>query len=303
MPRKSRIDEPGMIHHVFARGIERRQIFNDDDDAEAFLARLEKLVLDTGTQILAFALIPNHFHLLLRRTGTPVSTFMQRLLTSYAIYFNKRHGRSGHLFQNRYKAIPCHSDQHFLELVRYIHLNPLKAGLVGTLEELGKFPYSGHKYLLGGNARAWFNPNIVLVHFGSNGPESRKAYQDFVAAGMAAETSVYESGCHIDYPASSLDIQEERPKQMAYHAAARLTSATDVDGIISEVCLSHCITQCELLSSSRRRAVAQARALLAYRMSKEMGLAGSEIGRRLSVSRSAASKMISKGGKLEAAQN
>ena len=102
MPRKSRIDAPGALHHIIARGIDRKNIFKDDKDRDNFLERLGDIIAETQTSCFAWALIPNHFHLLLKTGATPISTVMRRLLIGYAVSFNRRHGRYGHLFQNRY---------------------------------------------------------------------------------------------------------------------------------------------------------------------------------------------------------
>ena len=149
MPRGSRIDAAGALHHIMGRGIERRGIFADDEDRNTFLRRLEKILIETKTVCLAWALIPNHFHLLLRTGTAPIATIMRRLLTGYAQYYNRRHKRHGQLFQNRYKSILCQEEPYLLELVRYIHLNPLRAGKVKTLEELDAYPFSGHSALMG----------------------------------------------------------------------------------------------------------------------------------------------------------
>jgi len=132
-----------------ARGIERRKLFLDDADRQSFLDRLAIVLEETQTQCYAWALIPNHFHLLLRTGPTPVSKVMRRLMTGYAVTFNKRHKRAGHLFQNRYKSVVCEEDAYLLELIRYIHLNPLRAGLVKDLQELDKYPWAGHSAILG----------------------------------------------------------------------------------------------------------------------------------------------------------
>jgi len=147
MPRQPRLDAPGLLQHVMARGIERREIFKDDQDRQSFLERLALILDETQTQCYAWALIPNH--LLLRTSLTPLSKVMRRLMTGYAVTFNKRHKRSGHLFQNRYKSIVCEEDSYLLELIRYIHLNPLRAGLVKDLKELDKYPWTGHSAILG----------------------------------------------------------------------------------------------------------------------------------------------------------
>jgi len=132
-----------------ARGIERREIFRDDKDRISFLKRLALILEETQTQCYAWTLIPNHFHLLLRTGTVPLSKIMRRLMTSHAVRFNKRHKRSGYLFQNRFKSVVCEQDPYLLELIRYIHLNPMRAGLVKALEELDHYPWSGHSVILG----------------------------------------------------------------------------------------------------------------------------------------------------------
>jgi len=166
MPRKSRIDAPGSLHHIIARGIDRKNIFKDDKDRDSFLERLGGIFAETQISCFAWALIPNHFHLLLKTGATPISTVMRRLLTGYAVSFNRRHRRYGHLFQNRYKSILCQEDPYFLELVRYIHLNPLRAGLVNDLRSLDKYRYSGHAVILEKRKYSWQNTEYVLRLFG-----------------------------------------------------------------------------------------------------------------------------------------
>ena len=102
MPRLARLDAIGVLQHVIARGIERREIFTDDKDRQSFLDRLGDILGETKTECFAWALIPNHFHLLVRTGLAPLSQVMRRLLTGHAVVFNRRHRRSGHLFQNRY---------------------------------------------------------------------------------------------------------------------------------------------------------------------------------------------------------
>jgi len=203
MPRQARLDAPGVLQHVMARGIERRKIFWDDKDRSSFLERFAVILDDTQTQCYAWALIPNHFHLLLRTGPTPLSTVMRRLMTGYAVTFNIRHRRSGHLFQNRYKSVVCEEDPYLLELIRYIHLNPLRAGLVKDLKELDKYRWTGHSAIMGKRK----NPLVprlssknkqekpekylaektiedVLLHFGSKVREARRRYRQFVKNGV-----------------------------------------------------------------------------------------------------------------------
>jgi REP element-mobilizing transposase RayT len=118
MPRGPRLDAPDTLHHIMVRGIERRRIFEDTADHRDFVARLEVVVGATGLRVLAWALLPNHAHLLVRTGRQPLATAMRRLLTGYAVAFNHRHQRHGHLFQNRYKSIVVEEEVYFLELQR-----------------------------------------------------------------------------------------------------------------------------------------------------------------------------------------
>jgi REP element-mobilizing transposase RayT len=126
MPRQARLDAPGTLHHVIIRGIEKRPIVDDAVDREGFVSRMGKLAAETQTAIYAWALLENHAHILLRSSPYGLSRYMRRLLTGHAVVYNQRHNRHGHLFQNRYKSIVCDEEAYFLELVRYIHLNPLR---------------------------------------------------------------------------------------------------------------------------------------------------------------------------------
>ena len=138
MPRQARLDAPGTLHHVMIRGIEQRRIVDDDRDRQNLVSRMGRIATETQISIYAWALLPNHAHILLRSGPSGLSSYMRRLLTGYAISYNLRHRRYGHLFQNRYKSIVCEEDVYFKELVRYIHLNPFRAKLVKTLSELDK---------------------------------------------------------------------------------------------------------------------------------------------------------------------
>src|SRR3989339_2088778 len=116
MPRKSRIDAPGAMHHIIVRGIDRHKLFNNDEDRNNFLSRLGVILTETKTTCYAWALIPNHFHLLLRSGSVPISTVMRRLLTGYALWYNRAHRRHGHVFQNRFRSVLCQEDAYLVEL-------------------------------------------------------------------------------------------------------------------------------------------------------------------------------------------
>jgi REP element-mobilizing transposase RayT len=184
MPRGARIDAAGALHHVICRGIERRRVFRQDADREDFMQRLRDLLEETETICYAWALMPNHFHLLLRTGNAPLAKVLQRLLSGYVGAFNRRHGRLGQLFYNRYKSILCQEETYLLELVRYIHLNPLRAGLVRNLEGLDAYPFCGHGALTGSQPNDWQETDWILALFGRRRTVARRAFMAFMEKGV-----------------------------------------------------------------------------------------------------------------------
>jgi len=184
MPRKPRLDAPGVLHHVMGRGIERMNIFDNDTDRNDFLLRLASQCQKTRLIVYAWALMSNHFHLLLRTGTQPLSAVMKKILTGYVVNFNRRHARSGHLFQNRYKSIVCEDDPYLLELSRYIHLNPLRAGIVDGLKKLNNYPWTGHSALMGKVKRDWQDTETILDYFGKRRKEASVKYEEYVREGV-----------------------------------------------------------------------------------------------------------------------
>jgi REP element-mobilizing transposase RayT len=184
MPRQPRLDAPGVLHHVMVRGIERTALFRDDRDHADFVARLAALVPATGLTIYAWALVGNHAHLLVRTGPRPLPRVLRSLLTGYAGAFNRCHHRTGHLFQNRYKSVVVEEEPYLLELVRYLHLNPLRAGRVADLRALARYPWTGHSALCGTVPRPWQATAVILGRFARRAGPARTAYRAFVAAGV-----------------------------------------------------------------------------------------------------------------------
>jgi putative transposase len=184
MPRQARLDSPGTLHHVIVRGIEKKDIVQDKKDRKNMVARLGNLAEETKTIIYAWALMSNHMHILLKSGVGGLSLFMRRLLTGYAITYNIRHKRHGHVFQNRYKSIVCDEDAYFQELVRYIHLNPLRAKMVRTLSDLDRYPWCGHSVVMGKRKSEWQDVAYVLSWFGQGIPAGRKSYRRYIQEGV-----------------------------------------------------------------------------------------------------------------------
>jgi len=185
MPRQARIDAPGALHHIIIRGIERKAIFKDNADRTNFLKRLSRIVLETETVCYAWVLMTNHVHLLLKTGLAPIATVMRRLLTGYAVSFNRRHRRHGQLFQNRYKSFLCEQQLYLMELVRYIHLNPLRATrMVTDLKALKSYRWCGHSALMGKAEAKFQDTEFVLKLFGQSFRQARRAYESYVSKGI-----------------------------------------------------------------------------------------------------------------------
>jgi len=179
MARRPRIFAPGLLYHVIVRGNQRRKTFRCDEDYQAYLDRLDQYRAKCRVRVYAYCLMPNHVHLLVETGSTPLAKFMQGLQQSYTQHFNLRYRKVGHLFQGRYKAIICHRDKYLLALIRYIHLNPVRAKLATRPE---RYLYSGHNgYLTNGTAKIVEAAPILKLLGGKN------AYERFVLEGLGEE--------------------------------------------------------------------------------------------------------------------
>ncbi len=155
-----------MLHHVRARGSARQRLFQADAEREDVVQRLARVAEAEALRVYAWALLPNHFHLLVRTGRHPLARSMRSLLTGYAGAVNRRSQRSGHVLQNRYKSVVCDEAVYLLELVRSLHLHPLRARSVANLEGLAKYAYSGHVALGGTRAYGWQDTAAVFTQFG-----------------------------------------------------------------------------------------------------------------------------------------
>ncbi len=318
MPRQARLDAPGTLHHVMVRGIENRRIVADEKDRGTFLARLGEAATSTGMVIFAWALLPNHAHLLLRSGPVGLPAFMRRFLTGYAIDYNRRHRRHGHLFQNRYKSIVCEEDAYFRELVRYIHLNPLRAGLVRDLRHLDRYGGCGHAVVMGNVHYPWQDRGHVLSWFGRREKAAVKAYRQYVEDGIPlGRRPELVGGGLIRSLGGWSQVQSRRRKEervlsderilgggefvqrLLGEAEERIRHQLPADRrgrearrVVDRVCAEGRVSLEELQSGSRREAVSRARALLARRLVFELGVPQAETARLLGVTTPAIAKSL-----------
>ena len=337
MPRQARLDAPGVLQHVMARGIERRKIFWDDKDRTAFLERFGVILEETQTQCYAWALIPNHFHILLRTGATPLSTVMRRLMTGYAVTFNIRHRRSGHLFQNRYKSVICEEDPYLLELIRYIHLNPLRAKLIEDLKSLDKYPWSGHSVLIGkqknplvpemtsvtGDDKFLAEKTVenVLQFFGKKLKEARTNYRRFVEKGIKHGRREDLQGGGLVRSAGgdkrgllgrkkgerekgdqrilgSGDFVSQALKRANELHERSIKSRISLNELIKRVSTDRNIDLKDLISSKRKKDISNTRAIISYLAAIELRHSGAKIASELRLSEKSVSRCIERGKKL-----
>jgi putative transposase len=245
---------------------------------------------------------------------------MRRLLTGYAQGFNRRHRRRGHLFQNRYKSIVCEEDPYLLELVRYIHLNPLRASSVKNFGELDRYPWSGHRILLGRGKNSWQERKYVLRQFQRREEEAVRAYRRFMEegkdrgrrpdlvggglirslGGWSEVLSLRGQGEKVEYDARILggadfvsDILREADQRMRRYLPAREKGALK-ERIIKEMCKKEEVGEGELRLGGQARRVSRARAKVAWRLNREYGIPLAEIARDLGVCTSAIARAVRK---------
>lgn len=324
MPRKARIDAPGALHHIIARGIERRKIFYDNFDRDNFIERLGSVLTETNTPCFAWALIPNHLHLLLKTGSAPIATVMRRLLTGYAVSFNRRHRRHGQLFQNRYKSILCQEDLYLLELVRYIHLNPLRARIVKQLRELDKYPYCGHSVLMGKTKHEWQDTDYILRFYNGKYLTARRRYREFVekaltdgrrpelvggglvrSAGgwsvvksmrrgfdrMKGDERILGDGDFVETVLKK--AQEDLDRKSKLEAAGY-----SFDWLLGRVAKQLEIEPKKVMAPGKYAACVAARSLLCYWGVRELGMTTVELARRLNLAQPTVSQAVKRGEKI-----
>ncbi len=319
MPRKTRIDAPGAIHHIIIRGIERSVIFKNNNDRDYFITRLGSLLVETSTSCYAWVLMKNHVHLLLRSGVSSLSLVMQRLLTAYARYFNQRYNRFGHLFQNRYKSFLCEEEPYLLELIRYIHLNPLRAGALKTMDELNLFPWSGHSAIIGNANRDWQDTAFVLRLFNKKITLARKAYISFVEKGIKiGNRPDLVGGGLVRSLGGWANVQSLRKSRRRFASDERILGGSDfvasvlkqaneryekktvldhigIEALIDTVCHYLNVDKSLLSTPVKDRTTSRARSLICHIAYVTLRIKGIDIAMRLNLTPAAISRLATKG--------
>ncbi len=263
MARAPRLFAPGIVYHVVARGNQRRLTFLDHEDYAFYLDRLTKYRARDKVSLYAYCLMPNHVHLLLRTSDIPLSKSMQAVQQSYTQRFNHRRRTVGHVFQGRYRAIVCETDIYLAALVRYIHLNPVRAGLV---EDPGAYAYSSHRAYLSAEVSSPVETDLVLAMLGG-----RSGYHAFIQTGT--------TGGHDDHRTDHLHVVHGV-------AGAHESGQPEADGVrdvdllpltIAEMAGSLHVDPVALHVPRQRQLVAHTRALAFLVLTEKLGYSLSDV--------------------------
>ncbi len=263
MARKPRIQYEGAFYHVIVRGNQRQHIFLNDDDRLVYLGKLSTYKQRCGFELYAYVLMSNHVHLLMETPKDTVSRIMQMINFTYTQYFNKKYGKVGHLFQGRYKSYLCDKDTYLLALIRYIHMNPVRAGIVGDIND---YRWSSHwDYLHKGSGL--INPSQVLRLFSERAQTAQRLYLDFMGKEATSNgENIYQA---IDQQIVGDDEFVESVKRRMEHCERPLRNLS-LDRLLKILEKITGIDQAGIVSRRRSMELRVARSVLVA-IAREMG--------------------------------
>lgn len=275
MPRKPRIHFPGAVYHVILRGNDGQDVFFDEADHSRFYFLLQAGTQRFGHRIHAFCLMTNHLHLAVQIQEAPLARIMQNLGFRYTQYLNRKRKKTGHLFQGRYKALLIDADSYLLELVRYIHLNPVRAGMVTQPDD---YLWSSHRAYLGLERIPWLTTDWILGQFGHNAGDAIGRYSSFAADGL-------REGYRAEFHGGSFEgrvLGDDRFIEVALAQAEEpVNPQPSIESVIDAVCSAYGLTIAEVSGRSRVRQISEARAVAALLVRETAGLALVELGKHL----------------------
>jgi REP element-mobilizing transposase RayT len=290
MARKARVHLPGGYYHVMLRGNGGNDIFFSDADRSRFLLLVQKGIARYEHRVHVFCLMGNHVHLLIQVDSTPLSNIMQNLSFRYTRYINKQKNIVGHLFQGRYKAILVDADSYLLELTRYIHLNPIRAGLCETVND---YEWSSHHAYMGNVTNPWLHRQEILARFSKDESKARALLLDFTHQGIGESRRVeFHNGSHLGQVLGDDNFAERVLSASGY---AGMIKPPSLQHIIEVVCNEYEIDKSVLYEQGKGRLHSEARAMAAYIIQGLEGVTltslAEEIGRELSAISQAAGRL------------
>jgi REP element-mobilizing transposase RayT len=288
MARRIRLDGPSVAHHVWMHVVGDGALFFCVDDYQDFVDRLCHLCVECGVRCFAWVLMGNHAHLVIQTSAGTLSRFMQRLNTGFALRFNRRTGRRGYVLMSRFQSRIVEGDADLINLVRYVHGNPLAAGMVRSLDALAAYPWAGHGALVGRRAPLPFEAVAeTLSLFGDDPVRARAALLAEMARGEPRETSV---------PVPAAAAAPPEPLRTAPSCEPR----GDLEALLCAACAHYGIARDALRSGSKQPRIARARAVVAYVAVIGLGQNGAAVATALGVGRAAISGALDRGRRAAA---
>lgn len=283
MPRMMRFEYVGSLVHIMARGLDGKNIFIDDHDKQEFLVRFARIRRECGYRCLSWCLMPNHYHLFLRTNEQPMSALMRPLNGGYARWFNHKYHRHGYLFQDRFKSVLCQDQEYARQLIRYIHLNPVRSGEVDSIKMLRNWPWCGHGYLLnipGAIGSSFQDRNEALRRFGSMLERAVPLYMKYLKeginetnleiSGQLPDDALFEiAGSHKGWPAVIGDADFAKNAMSCHQVAVRRRHRqADYQNVLESIAkqvTTRCkIPQIQLFQKGRKDIRSQAREQFCY---------------------------------------
>ncbi len=314
MPRGPRIDFPGLLHHVMFRGHNRMNIFRDDEDRKDLLSRLNEVVLESKAKVYAWVLMSNHVHLLIETSDkAKLSNIIKRVKGGYAQYFNRKYRRSGTLHDGRFKSTVVEEEGYLLTLIRYIHLNPYRAGMVKNLSELNKYKWSGHIGMISRKRQPFHDVNEVMERF-----SGKRDYLQYMLDGMKGEKEDLEGGGLIRSLGGIGRALEARREGIKDKYDSRILGSGEFVGeiweklekkgeqekrlsleeLVSRICRYCEVDVRKVLDWRKQKGTKKAKALISSIAQRTFKMSGVEIGKRLKLTSSRISQLKYAGEKL-----
>ncbi len=266
MPRKPRLFIPGRYYHIMLRGNNGNKIFHEDADCCRLSLLLQEGIARFGHRIHAFCFMPNHIHLVLQASDFPVSKIIHNFSFRYSHFFNRKNEKKGHVFQGRYKSILLDAQGYLKRLVRYVHSNPVRAGLVSHLEE---YRWTSHlDYLNDSKGHFhWVTTNEVLSHFGETYDHARKQYLSFHHQDIEdlKDEKLFSKG---NYQGTILGDEEFVSKINCAHSQETTLEEVPLSVAVEQACSFFSVTLEDVQSSGKSRSMSYIRAILATLVNK-----------------------------------
>ena len=276
MARKTRVHYEGALYHVIVRGNNKNYIFENDKDKLEYLKRIKKYKERFKTKLYAYVIMDNHAHLLMEVSKTPLSKTMQLIQQTYTQYYNKKYNRTGHVFEQRYKAILCNKDEYFLALIRYIHKNPKKSNISDI-----NYKWSSHQEYVGNNLGIC-DIKFPLSMFSNHIKLAKKKYLEYVM------DEDIETDGNMNY---ELNIKEDI--KISNKNKEKIEEQS-IDDIITEIEREYKINITDIKGRSRSRYISKIKKHFVHEMLKYRLMSQKELAEYLEITEMAVSKIANK---------